>query len=259
MKNGFLNTNFGSIYFEQYGEIKPDQTLVFLHDAIGAVSIFGSFLPYVHEKTGYTVFAFDRLGYGKSSQDNVERQSNYLNFEAEVRLPEILNLAGIKQPILIGHSDGASIALIYASLYPTTGVFSMAAHIYVESETLCGIERFFTSQDLEYWIEKLEKHHGKKAHKLLMSWRNTWVSESFKNWNISNCLSEISCPVFALQGTEDEYATDNHLNDIKRFIGQHCCIHFIKKCGHTPYKTHREYAANLISEWLEKMEEQPFY
>lgn len=231
-----VDTSYGKIAFKSIGDYNSKTCIVFLHDAIGSASIWGSFPMKVYEATQLPVLVFDRLGYGKSDIDYKSRTADYLQYEAEVRMPELFERLGIDAPILIGHSDGGSIALVYAASFQTKAVFLMAAHIYVENITLQGIIDFTTQKDFDVTKSKLEKHHGSKTEKLISAWRDTWLTEEYRTWNIESYLPKISCPVFAIQGENDEYATAQHLLDIQKGIGENCQIKFIENCGHVPYK-----------------------
>lgn len=248
-----IETSFGKIAFKYAGDLDGETPIVFLHDAIGSVSIWGSFPMKVHEATQQPVLVFDRLGYGKSDADPRVRTTDYLQYEAEVRMPELFEKLGIIAPILIGHSDGGSIALVYASKFETKAVFSMAAHIYEEELTRQGIINFTTQKEFDLIQSKLEKHHGLKTEKLISAWRDTWLTQEYRSWNIESYLPKISCPVFAIQGENDEYATAQHLHDIQKGIGENSRIKFIENCGHVPYKEKSEESLMLASNFISRI------
>ncbi len=249
-----VDTSYGKIAFKSIGDYRSKTTIVFLHDAIGSASIWGSFPMKVYEATQLPVLVFDRLGYGKSDVDFKSRTADYLQYEAEVRMPELFEKLGIITPILIGHSDGGSIALIYAAKFETKAVFSMAAHIYVENVTLQGIIDFTTQKDFDVTKSKLEKHHGSKTEKLISAWRDTWLTEEYRTWNIESYLPKISCPVFAIQGENDEYSTAQHLLDIQKGIGENSQIKFIENCGHVPYKEKTDESLMLALDFISQIE-----
>lgn len=248
--SGLIQTSFGNIYVEQYGEITPENTLVFLHDAIGSVSIMGSFPKLVFEATNLPVVVIDRIGYGKSDDDSRTRTTDYLQFEAEQRLPEILEKLGITNPILIGHSDGGTIALAYAASFPVKALVSMAAHIYEEEITRQGIQAFFDQPNFTEVKSKLANHHGSKTDKILNGWRDTWLSEEYKSWNINALLPKVKCPSLLLQGDRDEYATFKHLLDIATQVRGKRSTHLIKDCGHVPYKEQKPEVLKLVTNFI---------
>jgi pimeloyl-ACP methyl ester carboxylesterase len=249
-----VDTSYGKITFKSVGDYRSKTCIVFLHDAIGSASIWGSFPMKVYEATQLPVIVFDRLGYGKSEADNRLRTTDYLQYEAEIRMPELFEKLGIDAPILIGHSDGGSIALVYAASFQTEAVFSMAAHVYEEETTRQGIIDFTAQKDFDVINSKLEKHHGSKTKKLISAWRDTWLTEEYRTWNIESYLPKISCPVFAIQGENDEYATAQHLLDIQKGIGENCQIKFIENCGHVPYKEKTDESLMLALDFISQIE-----
>ena len=249
-----VDTSYGKIAFKSVGDYSSKTRIVFLHDAIGSSSIWGSFPMKVYKATQLPVLVFDRLGYGKSDEEHGIRATNYLQYEAEIRMPELFEKLGISAPILIGHSDGGSIALVYAANFQTKAVFSMAGHVYEEEITRQGIIDFTTQKDFDVINSKLEKHHGLKTKKLISAWRDTWLTEEYRTWNIESYLPKISCPVFAIQGENDEYATAQHLLDIQKGIGENCQIKFIENCGHVPYKEKTDESLMLALDFISQIE-----
>jgi pimeloyl-ACP methyl ester carboxylesterase len=246
----FVQTSYGSIYTKHFGNVSAGNVLVFLHDALGSVSIWGSFPDKIYALTGLPVLVFDRLGYGKSDEDVKPREVHYLEYEAQVRLPELLRLLNIQNPVIVGHSDGGTIALVYAAKFAAKAIVCMAPHIYEEEKTRAGIRAFFHHSDFPLLLERLKKHHGPKTHKVLCSWRDTWLSEGFVKWNISHFLEDVSCPCLFIQGKEDEYGTDQQILDIERLLGRKSQVEFLSDCGHVPYKEQQERVLKLMSDYF---------
>jgi len=189
--------------------------LVFLHEGLGSIELWREFPQQLCEATGLEGFLYDRQGYGKSSPMQHERGSNYMHEEASV-LPILLDKVDIQNVILVGHSDGGTIALLFAGRFPerVVGVISEAAHVFVEEETIQGIQNARMSYQLTNLRSKLARYHGDKTDPLFHSWTNTWLLPEFRGWNIENELQKVSCPVLAIQGTEDRYGTERQLRTI---------------------------------------------
>ena len=210
-------------------------TIVFLHEGLGCIKLWKEFPDLVAEETGLNVMIYERQGYGESSPLDLPRPLDYLEIEAQEYLPQLLKQLKIKCPILIGHSDGATIALIYAALYPVSMVLTAAAHILVEDVTIEGIKIAAAHYETNNVCEKLEKYHGAKAHDLFWAWADTWLNPAFRAWNTSHYLAEIKCPALLVQGREDEYATLDQLNLIAKGIGPQADVLVLEHCAHSPH------------------------
>ena len=188
--------------------------LIFLHEGLGCIDMWKDFPKLLSDELKMNALVYERQGYGKSDSLDLPRPKNYLEIEALEFLPDLLKHYNIIEPILIGHSDGGSIALIYAAHFSPKALVAEAAHVFVEDETIKGIEMARNNPELPQIINKLKKYHGEKAEMLFSAWTDTWLSEEFYDWNISSCLSEILCPVLVIQGKKDEYATSHHVESI---------------------------------------------
>jgi pimeloyl-ACP methyl ester carboxylesterase len=216
-----------------YGKDKP--TLVFLHEALGCIELWKDFPDLLAKETGLNILIYERQGHGASSPLDLPRPLDYLEIEAQEYLPQLLEQLDIKRPILIGHSDGATIALIYAALYPVSMVLTAAAHVLVEDITIEGVGLAAEHYHKNNICEKLERYHGAKAHDLFWAWADTWLNPVFRPWNATHFLSKISCPVLLIQGKEDEYATLDQLDLIAQRIGSLAQSIVLENCGHSPH------------------------
>ena len=208
--------------------------MVFLHEGLGSIEFWKDFPLKMIEATGLNAIVYDRQGYGKSASQKLLRTDNYLQIEAFDYLPALLDVLKIKAPILIGHSDGASIALLHASKYKDSLVLAAAPHIYVEDVTLQGIQSATDSFN-DVFLKKLEKYHGAKGESVFRAWSDTWLRESFRTWNISKELSRIECPCLILQGKNDEFATAGQFYEILALIGDKAEGCLLEDCGHSPH------------------------
>jgi pimeloyl-ACP methyl ester carboxylesterase len=218
--------------------------LVFLHEGLGSINQWGEFPQRLARATQCNAIIYDRWGHGKSEPLAGGRTARFMHREALVSLPEVLRKCNVKNAILVGHSDGGSIALIFAANYPgiVRGVITMAAHVFVDQLTLTGIRetvKAYKSSDL---AQKLARYHGNNTDLMFRSWQNVWLSDEFRGWNIEEYLPGILCPVLAIQGVDDEYGTPAQLEAIVSQVSGPAKSLLIPNCGHTP---HRE-ARNLV-------------
>lgn len=225
--------------YQWIGDSGP--VLVFLHEGLGSIGQWRDFPRKVAQATGCRALVYDRYGYGDSDVLKEEKVGlNFMHVGALRELPELLNNLGIGDPILIGHSDGASIALIYAGAgNPVRGVAVLAPHVFVEEpglESIRKAKKAFESTDLP---ERLGKYH-RNSHKTFRLWNDAWLDPAFRKWNIEECLPGIKCPVLAIQGEGDEYGTMAQLDAIARQVGGPCELLKLPDCGHSPHKDQTE-------------------
>ena len=211
-------------------------TLVLLHEGLGCVAMWRDFPQKLAAATGCRTIVFSRAGYGHSEAYAEPRSPRYMHHEGEVMLPAFLDALGIERPVLVGHSDGGSIALIFAGAFPQRplGVAVMAPHEFVEDITLAGIRaarRVWESSD---WPQKLARYHH-DAPRVFSDWNDTWLSPDFRDWNIEAYLPRIACPVLALQGEDDEYATMRQIEVIGEVVPGTEVLK-LPACGHSPQR-----------------------
>jgi len=234
-------------------QLKDENTiLIFLHEALGSIAQWKSFPQELCNAMQLNGIVYERQGHGSSSKLNHERNEHYLHNYAFLELPKLLEkiLSPEKKVVLVGHSDGASIALLFASRYPKNvlGVVSMAAHVIVEDITLKGIAPAITAFEAKK-LEGLRKYHGEKTDELFYAWANTWNLPSFRDWNICNEISSITCPVLALQGKNDQYGSEQQLLLIKEHVKGKTNLKMIENCGHHPHLEKQEVLIEEIVKW----------
>ncbi|MCP4439504.1 MAG: alpha/beta hydrolase [Aureispira sp.] len=237
--------------WQESGQNKP--TLVFLHEGLGSLEMWRDFPDKLIAAMGLNAIIYERQGYGQSDPLELPRPVNYLEIEAQEWLPPLLEKLEIKNPILVGHSDGGSIALVYAALHPITAVIAMAAHVYVEPVTIEGIKKVVAQYDPNVMGKKLEKYHGSKTADTFSAWADTWLRPDFLDWNIESFLPQITAPALIIQGKDDEYASPAHVDSILDGIGQHATALMVDNCGHSPHLQAKEQVLNSIISFIQKI------
>jgi pimeloyl-ACP methyl ester carboxylesterase len=225
-------------------------TIVMLHEGLGSVGHWKDFPARLAEETGAGVFVYSRYGHGGSDALEESRPVSYMHHEAHVVLPEILRKASIERPLLFGHSDGASIAILYAGTFPESpaGLILEAPHVFVEDITVVSIAQarvLYNETDLP---KRLGRYHA-NADSLFWGWNNIWLDPSFRTWNIESFLDFIRCPVLVIQGAQDEYGTTRQIDAIQRRIPSASAV-VLENCKHSPHRDRREATLSAISHFL---------
>lgn len=232
----------------EYKVIDPEKpTIVFLHDSLGSIVLWRDFPQKIAQELGCNYLIYDRIGYGKSDPMlSYERPVDYLEKEAVV-LDDFFSYLKLNAVVLFGHSDGGSIALIYAARYPdkVKGVICEAGHIFVEEKTLQGIKNAIAQYESTNLSLRLSKYHGEKTETIFKAWTLTWTSDDFRNWNIENLLSDIVCPLLFIQGDLDEYGTLIQVENTINKVSGNAQKFIVYGSGHTP---HKEFPSETLSE-----------
>jgi pimeloyl-ACP methyl ester carboxylesterase len=230
-----------------------DPTLVFLHEGLGCIEHWKDFPQRLCREVGINGLVYDRKGYGGSDPYDGKWPKNYLIKEATEDLPKLLEFCGIKNAILIGHSDGGSIALLAAALQKRVinGAITEAAHIFVEDESINGIRTFMRIYDSDDELrKKLSRYHGENTDKVVRRWADTWLAPEFRDWNIEPFLPQITCPLLVLQGANDEYATVKQVKGIVDQVKGPVSSEIISKCGHVPHFQASDQVLALMSAFI---------
>lgn len=227
--------------------------LVFLHEALGSIGQWKAFPELLCKKLQLDGFVYERQGHGNSSPFSNERTASYLHDYAWNELSKLIQTAfpSDKKIILVGHSDGGTIALLYAAKFPKNvlACVTMAAHVINESETIAGIQPAIDAYQAGKLVG-LTKYHGDKTEALFYAWANTWKSPDFKNWNICKDIQSIACPVLALQGSTDQYGTEKQLELIKQNVAGRVKTVMLPNCGHHPHLEFQDAVINEIQQFF---------
>jgi pimeloyl-ACP methyl ester carboxylesterase len=227
--------------------------IVMLHEGLGSLAHWKDFPLRVAEETGAPVFVYSRSGHGGSDALEEPRSVSYMHHEAQVVLPEILREAGIERPVLLGHSDGASIALLFAGMHPDAcaGLILEAPHVFVEDLTVSSIAQARTLYQETDLPQRLGRYHA-NVDSLFWGWNKIWLDPSFRNWNIESFLDLIRCPVLVLQGAQDEYGTSRQIEAIQRRIPSASAI-VLQNCKHAPHRDCSEATLYAIGNFVQAL------
>jgi pimeloyl-ACP methyl ester carboxylesterase len=214
-------------------------TLVFLHEGLGCAEAWRDFPARVVEATGYGALVYSRPGYGKSDRAQLPRSTRFMHDEALIVLPQLLDALKIREAVLAGHSDGGSIALIYAGGANedrrVRGLILEAPHVFVEELTDSSIERLNKEFREGQLRAGLRRYHGEQVDETFFGWSEVWLDPEFKKWNIEEYLPKIQTPMLLLQGRDDEYGTLAQVETIQQGAGDLVKTVLLDDCGHAPH------------------------
>lgn len=229
--------------------------LVFLHEGLGSVSHWKDFPMRVAEATGCPVTVYSRYGSGNSDLLNEPRGVQYMHDEALQSLPDLLSQLEIENPILVGHSDGASIAIIYAGTHDRLrGLVLLAPHVFVEALSVASIAEAKVKFETTSLPEKLARHH-RDALRTFWGWNDIWLNPEFRSWNIEEYLPRITCPTLVIQGLEDQYGTMRQVEAIRRQSGGPVEVLGLEDCRHSPQRDQPEKVIEAISRFVCKVDQ----
>jgi len=234
-------------------------TLTLLHEGLGCVALWRDFPTRLAELTNLPVLAYSRFGYGQSSPVSLPRPLSYMHDEAQQHLPALLDALDIQKTVLIGHSDGASIAAIHAGLADNTRIDSIiliSPHFFCEEKSLNSIRNARIQWQTGMLRTQLARYHGDNVDCAFEGWNGAWLSPAFKDWNIETDLASVSVPVLGIQRSEDPYGSDRQLQVIVDSAPKNQVtnrdIHFIDGTGHAPHLEQTGRTLKLITDFLIK-------
>ncbi len=222
------------------GSDETASTIVLLHEGLGSVALWKDLPLQLRERTGCAILAYSRYGYGDSDPLAEKRPLDYMQHEGAVVLPELLSAMNIVKPILFGHSDGASIALIYAGFAPEAvhGAIVLAPHLFVEDISVASIAQAKIAYETTDLRSRLARYHA-DPDSAFRGWNDAWLDPGFRNWNIEAHVARIRCPILAIQGHDDEYGTPAQVEALAAHVPATRTL-LLEHCGHSPHRDQRE-------------------
>lgn len=235
----------------------PDQapTIVMLHEGLGCVALWRDFPQQVAEQTGMGVFVWSRQGYGQSDAAELPRPTDFMTHEAVDVLPKVLDLIGFQRGILFGHSDGATIAAIYAGSiadHRVRGLILMAPHFFTEPSGLAAISQArdeFSKGDMK---ARMAKYH-RDPEAAFRGWNDVWLSAGFKDWDVAEVIDYLRIPVLAIQGRDDQYGTLAQIEEIESRIYSPVDVEVLDDCKHAPHFEQPQKTLAAVTEFAERL------
>jgi pimeloyl-ACP methyl ester carboxylesterase len=228
--------------------------VVLLHEGLGSVAMWRAFPQRLATVTRRDVVAYSRFGHGRSSPATLPRSVRYMHEEALQILPQFLDALGITRPILLGHSDGASITLIYTggANRDVAGLIVMAPHVFVEDISVSSIAAARHAFEKGNLRQRLARYHD-DVDATFGGWNEVWLRPEFRDWNIEKYLPAIACPVLAIQGENDEYGTMEQVHRIDRAV-EHAEVLGLPSCGHAPHRDCPDAVLNAIARFVDRLD-----
>lgn len=230
-------------------------SLVFLHEGLGSVSLWRDFPDKLCRQIGAPGLVYSRRGYGKSSALAGPRAADFMHKEALEVLPEVLSSLGINRPVLVGHSDGASIALIYATHAPenVAGLVLMAPHVMVEPVSISSISKISKTYHTSDLRTRLARYHD-HVDDAFLGWSDIWLSPEFLHWTLLDECQRLKSPALLIQGENDEYGTLAQLDAIEAAAGNAGIQRLVlSRCGHSPWRDQETLVLDAIAGFVSKL------
>ena len=236
------------------GPVPGARTLVFLHEGLGSVAMWRDFPAKAAAAAGCAAIVYSRYGYGRSEVLNAPHGIDYMHREALEALPDLLGELEVREPVLVGHSDGGSIALIHAAAHrEVAGLVVMAPHVFVEDVSVKSIAEAKTAFETGDLPQKLARYHADAA-KTFWGWNDIWLQPDFRAWNIEDRLPRICCPMLAIQGFDDEYGTMAQLEAIAKQAGGPVELLRLANCRHSPHRDQPAVVIEAISRFVDRLD-----
>jgi pimeloyl-ACP methyl ester carboxylesterase len=246
----FLDVPDGRLEAQLFDGDASQPWLVLLHEGLGSVRLWRGLPDTLHALTGARVLAFSRFGHGRSDPPPRPRTPSFMHEEALEVLPDVLRAAGIERPVLVGHSDGASIALIHAASHPVSGLALMAPHVFVEQicvDAIRGTREAFETEGLR---ERMARHHDDPSV-TFAGWCDVWLDPEFLSWNLEPLLPRIEAPTLLIQGRDDEYGTLAQIDAIARGVSGPV-EKLVVGGGHSPHLDNPDEVPAAIADFIAK-------
>ena len=245
----------GTIHAKQWSpeDLRYNVPVVLLHDSLGSVDLWRDFPGKLAGRLCRTVFAYDRLGFGKSSARDALPGEAFVWEEADRYFPYIKQALSLDRYILFGHSVGGAMSIaIAASRTGCSAVITEAAQAFVEDVTVSGIQNARKSFRDPDQIKRIEKWHGTKAQWVLRSWTEVWLSPEFASWSLEQCIGKVRCPLLAIHGDKDEFGSLAFPEFISKKAGGESEMVILENCGHVPHRERPRDVMNHVASFLDR-------
>ena len=250
--NGFLRIDSADLEYRMIGPAPTEApTIVMLHEGLGSAALWGDFPDQLQAATGAGVLVYSRAGYGASSPAKLPRPLDYMHREALDVLPKLLEQIGFRRGILVGHSDGASIAAIYAGGvqdHRVRAIALMAPHFIVEDISVTSIAEIKRTYETTNLREKLARWHT-NVDNAFYGWNGAWLDPEFRTWDISEYLAYIRVPVAIIQGADDQYGTIRQVEIARQECYCPVDVTMLAGAGHSPHREATGATLDAISEF----------
>jgi pimeloyl-ACP methyl ester carboxylesterase len=207
--------------------------LLFLHEGLGSVALWRGFHRRIAAATGRRAVAYSRLGHGWSDPPPAPRTPEFMRTEAATVVPALRDALGLGVPVVVGHSDGASIGLLHAATAPVHGLVVLAPHVFVEEFGLGGVRAARDAYDTGDLRTRMARRH-RDPDAAFRNWNDMWLDPAFLDWDLRADLTGIRCPVLAVQGTDDPYGTVAHVEAVRELTSGPVEL-LVLECGHAPH------------------------
>jgi pimeloyl-ACP methyl ester carboxylesterase len=225
--------------------------LVLLHEGLGSVALWRGFPRALHEATGRRVVSFSRFGHGRSDLPRVARTPAFFHEEADDVLPTLLAQLEAAEPLLVGHSDGASIALVHAARHSVTGLALLAPHVFLEESMVPPIRATLREFEEGELRARLARHHD-DPDAAFHGWCDVWLDPAMRDWSLEPDAAEVSAPTLLIQGAEDEYASLAHLDRIEALV-RGPVSRLVVPGGHSPHLEQADAVVEAIAGFAERL------
>jgi pimeloyl-ACP methyl ester carboxylesterase len=250
----FLTAGGHRLEYERIGGARDAPVLILLHEGLGSIALWRDFPAKLAQATGCPAVVYSRWGYGRSDALAGPRNVDYMHREALDTLPELRAQLGLDDAILVGHSDGASIALIHAGSgrWPVRAIVLEAPHVFVEDVSITSIAAARTAYETTELRQRLARYHA-DVDSAFRGWNDIWLDAAFRAWNIEEYLAGARCPVLAIQGADDEYGTLQQLDAIGRGVAGPFERLVLPECRHSPHRDQENAVLAAISRFIARL------
>ncbi|HKE37235.1 MAG TPA: alpha/beta hydrolase [Candidatus Baltobacteraceae bacterium] len=228
-------------------------SLVFLHEGLGSTGLWRDFPESIAARCGAGAIVYSRRGNGFSTPVDGPRPPAYMHEEASIVLPRFLDALQVRETILIGHSDGGSIAIVFAAEHPdrVRALVLEAPHLFVEPISVASIAAIRSQYETTDLRERMSRHHA-DVDRTFYGWNDIWLSPEFSDWNVEAYAARVRAPVLALQGVDDEYGTPAQIDAMAARAAGPVDRMLLAKCGHAPHRDRRGLVEAVVGDWIDE-------